>query len=89
VVVTNVGNVASDPQPIALTLLGGPEQVVMEESVRALEPGEQTSVRFADLGVAPGGVYEVVAEFLDLTNDVDFEDNRLGVTFTVNEEEDG
>jgi hypothetical protein len=39
--------------------------------------------------VAPGGVYEVVAEFLDLTNDVDFEDNRLGVTFTVNEEEDG
>jgi hypothetical protein len=46
-------------------------------------------VRFADLGVAPGGVYEVVAEFLDLTNDVDFEDNRLGVTFTVNEEEDG
>jgi hypothetical protein len=89
VVVSNVGNVASTAETLQLTLLGGPEPVVIEETIRPLEPGEQTSIRFPDLAVVPGGIYEVVAEMPDLTNDVDFEDNRLGVTFTVNEDEAG
>jgi hypothetical protein len=89
VVVTNVGNIASDPQQLALTLSGTGDPIVMEEGVRPLEPGEQTAVVFNDLVVAPGGVYEVIAELAELTNDVDFDDNSLGVVFTVNEEGSG
>ncbi|GEM_PF-1254988 len=89
VVVTNVGNVVSEQQLINLSLLGAAEPVVGQERVRPLEPGEQTAIQFTDLAVETGGVYEVIAELVELTNDVDFEDNRLAVTFTVNEDEAG
>jgi hypothetical protein len=89
VVVTNVGNIASEAKSITLTLSGTGDPVVLEDSVRPLEPGEQTAIVFDDLSVAPGGVYEVVAELAELIDDIDFEDNRLGVVFTVNEDEGG
>jgi hypothetical protein len=87
VVVTNVGNVASEAKPISFTLSGTGDPVVLEERIRPLEPGEQTAILFDQLSVAPGGVYEVIAELAEVTDDVDFEDNRLGVVFTVNEDE--
>jgi hypothetical protein len=89
VVVTNVGNTASEAKPITFTIAGTGEPVVLSESIRPLEPGEQTAVVFDDVAVAPGGVYEVIAELTELTDDIDFEDNRLGVVFTVNEDEGG
>jgi hypothetical protein len=85
VVVTNGGNVASVPEPLELTLSGGGDPVVVEEMVPALEPGEQTAVLFIDMAVNPGGVYEVTANLRVLTDDIDFEDNTLTVTFTVSE----
>jgi hypothetical protein len=84
-----VGNIASEAKSITLTLSGTGDPVVLEDSVRPLEPGEQTAIVFDDLSVAPGGVYEVVAELAELIDDIDFEDNRLGVVFTVNEDEGG
>jgi len=89
VVVTNLGNVLSVAEPIELTLSGASEPIILTELVPALEPGAQTAVRFEDLEVEAGGAYEVVAELKVLNDDVDFEDNMLGVVFSVNEDEGG
>lgn len=89
VVVTNLGNVLSVAEPIELTLSGASEPIILTELVPALEPGAQTAVRFEDLEVEVGGAYEVVAELKVLNDDVDFEDNMLGVVFSVNEDEGG
>jgi len=87
VVVSNRGNVANEAEPIELTLSGVGEPLVLSETVPTLEPGEQTTVLFAGLTVEPGEVYEVVAELKALNLDLDFEDNMVGVTFRVNEDE--
>jgi len=89
VVVSNLGNVANEAEPIELTLSGVGEPLVLSETVPTLEPGEQTTVLFAGLTVQPGEVYEVVAELKALNLDLDFEDNMLGLTFRVNEDESG
>ena len=89
VVVSNLGNVASEPEPIQLTLSGASEPVVLTDMVPILEPGGQTVVQFAGLAVQPGQAYEVVAELRVVNLDQDFEDNTLGVMFFVNEDEGG
>lgn len=86
VVVGNAGNVASEPEPIELTLDGESEPVVLSEMVPGLEPGEQTAVRFLEIPVIPGGVYQVAATLTALTNDVDLEDNVISVIFEVNDD---
>lgn len=88
VVISNMGNIESEPEQIELTLSGDAEPVLLTETVPVLEPGEQTSVRFDDLTVVRGGLYEVVAELIVL-NDTDLEDNMRTVVFTVNEDEGG
>ncbi|MGH8915311.1 MAG: hypothetical protein ACRDZM_12450 [Acidimicrobiia bacterium] len=87
VVVSNMGNMESVPEPIELTLSGASDPVVLTEMVPVLEPGAQTAVVFDDLEVQAGTSYEVVAEIKVLGDDLDFEDNMLGVVFTVNEGE--
>lgn len=86
VVIGNAGNVASEPEPIELTLDGETEPVVLSEMVPALEPGEQTAVQFLEIPVIPGAVYQVAAILPTVTNDVDLEDNVVSVIFEVNDE---
>jgi len=86
VVITNAGNVASDPERLDLTVGGASDPLAFNETVPVLEPGEQTAIQFLEIPVAPGGVYEVVASLPELTNDTSFEDNILSVMFEVNEE---
>ncbi|HSJ83891.1 MAG TPA: hypothetical protein VLA91_08725 [Acidimicrobiia bacterium] len=85
VVITNSGNVASDPERIDLTVGGASEPVALTETVPVLEPGEQTSIQFLEIPVVPGGIYEVVASLTELTNDTNFEDNTVSVMFEVSE----
>lgn len=86
VVVDNAGNVASEPEPIELTLAGESDPVVLSEMLPVLEPGEQTAVQFLEIPVVPGGLYEVAAALPAITNDIDLEDNLLTVLFEVNDE---
>ncbi|HWL48319.1 MAG TPA: hypothetical protein VNT92_00440, partial [Acidimicrobiia bacterium] len=86
VVVGNAGNVASEPEPIELTLTGESDPVVLSEMVPVLEPGEQTAVQFLEIPVIPGALYEVAANLPAITNDVDLEDNVVSVLFEVNDE---
>jgi len=86
VVITNAGNVASDPERLDLTVGGTADPLAFNETVPVLEPGEQTAIHFLEIPVAPGGVYEVVASLPELVNDTSFEDNILSVMFEVNEE---
>jgi hypothetical protein len=87
VVVSNLGNVASEPEPMQLTLTGPSDPLVLTDTVPILAPGEQTTVLFAGLTVVPGAIYEVVAELRVVNLDQDFEDNTLTVVFSVNEDE--
>lgn len=86
VVVDNAGNVASEPEPIELTLAGESDPVVLSEMLPVLEPGEQTAVQFLEIPVIPGAVYEVAAALPAITNDIDLEDNVLSVLFEINDE---
>jgi hypothetical protein len=86
VVVGNAGNVASEPEPIELTLSGESDPVVLSEMVPVLEPGQQTAVQFLEIPVIPGALYEVAASLTAITNDVDLEDNVVSVLFEVNDE---
>ena len=88
VVVSNLGNMESGDEQVQLTLSGDSEPLVLTEPVPILEPGEQTSMRFEDIEVAPGGLYEVVAELIVL-NDTNLDDNIQSVIFSVNEDEGG
>ncbi len=86
VVVGNAGNIASEPEPIELTLDGESDPVVLSEMVPGLEPGEQTAVQFLEIPVIPGGVYQVAANLPSIADDVDLEDNGVSVMFEVNDE---
>jgi len=86
VVITNAGNVVSEPERIDLTLGGASDPLVLTETVPPLEPGEQTAIQFLEIPIVAGGVYEVVASLPELANDIDLEDNVLTVMFEVNEE---
>jgi hypothetical protein len=86
VVVNNAGNIASEPEPIELTLAGESDPVVVSEMIPALEPGQQTAVRFLEIPVTPGALYEVAASLTAAANDTNLEDNALTVLFEVNDE---
>ena len=87
VVVSNVGNVDSDPAPVVLELIGGPEAIRMTDEVDTLGPNQQVTVVFDEITVEPGGLYEIRASLVVTGNDVSFEDNEISVEFTVNTEE--
>jgi hypothetical protein len=86
VVVSNAGNVDSDPEPLELTVAGESEPVVLSEMLPPLKPGQQTAVHFLEIPVTPGALYEVAAVLTEVTDDVDLEDNSLTVLFEVNDE---
>jgi hypothetical protein len=85
VVISNVGNVVSEGQQLLVTLIGGPEEVELEETVGPLQPGRQVTVVFDPIGVDPDGLYEVVATILTTTEDTNLDDNQIRVQFNVNE----
>lgn len=82
-VVTNSGNVASEPESVTMELEGGAEPIVANAEVPALQPGGQTTIEFEPLEVIPDTLYEVRV-FLELgTPDSDMTDNERRVQFTV------
>ena len=87
VVISNVGNVDSEPAPVVLELIGGPEPVRLSDEVDVLAPEQQTTVVFDGTSVEAGGLYEIRASLVVTGNDVSFEDNEVSVEFTVNTEE--
>ncbi len=89
VLITNVGNVASEPGRVRFTLSGDTEPLEIEDEIPALEPGKQTAVIFSEVEVRPGGIYEVKAELVDALLDTNLDDNTLAVVFTVNEGDGG
>ncbi|HEY5891233.1 MAG TPA: hypothetical protein VIW94_11105 [Acidimicrobiia bacterium] len=86
VVVTNVGNLISEEEPITLTLVGPGDPVELSSTIPPLEPGAQTTIIFEALPVTPDELYEVTAEVKVVGVDIDFEDNFLEVMFRVNSE---
>lgn len=83
-VITNAGNIASQPESLIMELTGGAEPVVSVMEVPPLQPGGQTTIEFAPVEVLPETLYEVDVE-LELSNpDSDLTDNQLRVQFTVN-----
>ncbi|MFZ0014581.1 MAG: hypothetical protein WAL25_10765 [Acidimicrobiia bacterium] len=84
VVITNVGNVASDPQTLSLTLTDGVEPVDIEAEIPALRPNGQTTIEFEPLPVDPEILYEVEVEIIVNGLDSDTTDNQLRTQFTVN-----
>jgi len=84
VVVTNVGNVASDSVPLVLTLTGGPTQVREQAVVPPLQPNQQVTIIYDALEVETGEVYEVAAVLAITDADANFDDNEIRVQFTVN-----
>lgn len=85
VVVTNRGNVMSEPVPLVLELIGGPELIRMTEDITPLDPAQQVTVVFDEIGVESGGIYEVRATLVATGNDASFEDNEISVEFEVNQ----
>lgn len=85
-VITNSGNVASEPESLTMELTGGAEPVVATAEVAALQPGEQTTIEFSPLEVIPDTLYEVRVT-LELGNpDADMTDNERRAQFTVSSE---
>jgi hypothetical protein len=85
VVVTNIGNVVSIPETVVLTLVGGPEEVRLQSEIRPLQPASQITVRFDELQVEPGSIYQVSAAVVVTGDDTNLEDNEIRVQFEVNE----
>lgn len=83
-VITNTGNVASDPETVEMTLTDGVETVMMQAEVRALRPDSQTTVVFDSVDVQPDTLYEILVELKDIDFDTDIEDNLLRIRFMVN-----
>ncbi|HXV71274.1 MAG TPA: hypothetical protein VEB69_07705 [Acidimicrobiia bacterium] len=84
VVVTNVGNIASEPGTLSIELVGGEGPVRATAQVRALDPNGQTTIEFEPMDVAPDIAYQVTGELIVDGPDSDPADNRLSTTFTVN-----
>jgi hypothetical protein len=83
-VITNTGNIASQPESVRMELTGGAEPVVEIVDVPALRPDGQTTVEFPEQALLPETLYEVHV-MLDLAGpDTDMTDNEIRVQFTVN-----
>lgn len=89
-VVTNTGNIASQPETLNATLVGGEEVVAdpppfAQVEVPVLQPGGQTTIEFPAVEVVAETLYEVRVA-LELANpDSDLTDNEVRVQFTVND----
>jgi hypothetical protein len=89
-VVTNTGNIASQPETLNATLVGGEEVVAdpppfAQVEVPVLQPGGQTTIEFPAVEVMAETLYEVRVA-LELANpDSDLTDNEVRVQFTVND----
>lgn len=86
VVVTNVGNVNSEPQTLRLELSGG-EDVAQQEStadVPVLRPGGQITIEFDPMDVDSDIIYTVTAELLITGVDTTLDDNLKEAEFRVN-----
>lgn len=86
VVVSNVGNVASEAVPLVLEVLGGPDIIRMMSDIAPLNPEQQVTVVFEPIDVEPGALYQVRAALAVTGADSSFDDNERAVDFTVNEE---
>lgn len=84
VVITNVGNVESTLETVAMTLIGGIEPVRDEAEVPVLRPNGQTTIVFDPVPVEPEVLYRVEVELFVNGPDADFADNKLLIEFTVN-----
>lgn len=84
VVVTNVGNVASEPGTLSLELMGGEVPVRATAQLPTLDPSGQTTIQFEPMEVAPDTAYQVTGELIVDGPDSDPSDNRQSTTFTVN-----
>lgn len=84
-VITNSGNVVSEPETVTLTMTGGPEPVELSVELPALDAGRQTTVAFEPVAVEGGLVYEVSAALLVTNPDSTLDDNERSVVFLVNE----
>ncbi len=84
-VVTNIGNQASRPETVVLTLVGGPEQINRESEIGPLNPGSQVTLAFDEIPVEPGTTYQVAVNIVATGDDIDLEDNEIRVQFVVNE----
>ena len=84
VVVTNVGNVESQPGTLSLELVGGEVPVRATAELPMLQPSGQTTLAFEPMEVAPDIAYQVTGELIVTGPDSDPADNRQSTTFTVN-----
>lgn len=88
-VITNTGNVASEPETVEATLVGADDPSsdpppFAQVEVPILAPGGQTTVEFPPVEVVADTLYEVRVT-LELANpDADLTDNEVRIQFTVN-----
>ncbi|MGH3650913.1 MAG: hypothetical protein ACRDU9_09420, partial [Acidimicrobiia bacterium] len=83
-VITNSGNVASQPETVNMTFNGGAEPVLAQAEVPPLQPDGQTTIAFPPVEVLPETLYEILVELILSNPDSDLTDNDLRVQFTVN-----
>ncbi|MGD2060156.1 MAG: hypothetical protein PVF87_04790 [Acidimicrobiia bacterium] len=88
-VITNTGNVTSEPETVNATLVGVDESAseiapFAQVEVPALAPGGQTTIEFPAVSLEAETLYEVRV-VLELANpDSDLTDNEVRIQFTVN-----
>lgn len=88
-VITNTGNVRSEPETLNATLVGVDEVAseippFAQVEVPPLAPGGQTTIEFPPVDLEPEILYEVRV-VLELANpDSDLTDNEVRIQFTVN-----
>jgi hypothetical protein len=83
-VITNSGNVASDPETVEMTLTDGSDTIRTQAEVRALSPSGQTTVVFDPVDVVPDTLYEITVGLVEIDVDTNREDNSRSIQFTVN-----
>lgn len=86
-IVTNAGNVASQPESLTIEVSGGggdTEPLVSVSEVPVLQPGAQTTIEFSPVEVVPETLYEVEVVLELSAPDSDTTDNQVRVQFTVN-----
>ncbi len=86
VVMSNVGNIATEAEQLVLVLEGGAEPVQLVMTVDPLAPERQVTLVFDPIEVVPGLIYQVTASIVVDSPDVDLEDNVIVVQFRVGDD---
>jgi len=84
VVVSNVGNVESQPGTLSLELAGGEVPVRAIADLPSLRPSGQTTIEFEPMSVVPDIAYQITGELIVSGPDSDPSDNTQSTVFTVN-----